>query len=113
MLQILGTIKPPVPGGSDIGGLTILFVNILRLVFLVAGIYAFLNFILAGFAFLSASGDPKRITAAWEKIWLTIVGLLVIVISFLLAAVVGFLLFHDPLFILNPKIYGPNSTPSP
>lgn len=105
---LFGTIAPPISGyPADIGGLTSFLTNILRLVFLAAGIWAFINFILAGYSFLSASGDPKKIAASWEKIWFTVIGLVIIVGSFILTAIVGFLVFGDPLFILKPRIYGP------
>lgn len=110
--QIFGTIAPPITGyDSSINGITQLATNLLRVGFLLAGLWAFLNFILAGYSFLSASGDPKKITAAWEKIWLSIVGLVVIVASFVLAAIVGFILFGDPLFILRPRVFSPNFVP--
>lgn len=106
--SLFGTVAPPITGyPTDPSGLTILVTNILRLAFLGAGIWAFFNFIVAGYSFMSASGDPKKITAAWEKIWQSIIGLVVIVGSFILAAVVGWLIFGDPLFILRPRIFGP------
>ncbi len=105
---MFGTIAPPLPGyDTGITGLTTFLTNILRVVFLAAGIWAFINFILACYTFLSASGDPKKIASAWEKIWFTVIGLVIIVSSFVLAGIVGFLVFGDPLFILKPKIYGP------
>jgi len=69
-----------------------------------AGIYALLNFILAGYAFLSAGDDPKKVAGAWAKIWQTALGLLVVAGAFVLAAIFGQLIFGDPKFILNPKI---------
>lgn len=89
------------------GGIILFFSNILRLLFVVAGIYSFLNFIVAGFQYMSAGGDSKALTAAWARIWQSLVGLVVIVGSFALAALFGQLIFGDPRFILNPKIYGP------
>ena len=114
--NIFGGITPPaaiqkfvVPnkGVGHPGGLIILFNNILRLLIVVAGIYALLNFILAGYAFMSAGGDPKLIDKAWAKIWQSLVGLLIIAISFALTALIGQLLFGSPTAILNPTIYGP------
>lgn len=106
---LFGTVAPPITGyASGIEGLTSLITNLLRLAFLGAGLWAFLNFLLAGYSFLSASGDPKKIGQAWEKIWLSLVGLIVIVSSFILAGVIGFLVFGDPLFILKPTIYQPS-----
>jgi hypothetical protein len=81
--------------------------NILRLVFVVAGIYAFINFILAGFQYMGAGGDAKAMNAAWSRIWQSMMGLVLIVGSFALAALFSQLFFGDASFILNPKLYGP------
>lgn len=104
---LFGTIAPPPGLTGDITNITKLITNILRFAFLAAGLWAFLNFILAGYSFMSASGDPKKITASWEKIWMTVLGLVIIVASFVLSAIIGYILFGDPLFILRPKIYSP------
>lgn len=105
---LFGTIAPPPGITPNIEGLTQLLTNILRLAMVIAGIYALINIMIAGYSFLSSGGDPKAINNAWQKIWLSIVGLVIIVASFLIAGIVGYLLFGDPLFILRPKIYGPN-----
>jgi hypothetical protein len=107
----IGKITPPswwtLPGIDPITGQLIgpigLLNSFLKLIFIVAGLWAFLNLILAGFGFISAGGDPKNVTKAWDKIWQTLVGLLIIVASFLLAAIFGMLLFKDPTAILQPK----------
>jgi len=85
--------------------------NMLKIVIAGAGLFAFINFILAGYTFLGAGGDPKKVQQAWEKIWQSLLGLLFVAASFVLAAVFGYLLFGDPMAILSPKIYGPG-TPS-
>ncbi len=105
---IFGDYVPPISGYStDIQGLTALVTNFLRFAFLLAGIWAFFNFIVAGYDFLAAGGDPKHVVSAWSKIWQTVIGLIVIVASFILAAIIGYMIFNDPLFILKPRIYGP------
>ena len=113
---IFGKIIPPeairglTPTGLEAGdpsGLIVLFNNILRLLIVIAGIYALLNFILAGYAFMSAGGDPKKVELAWAKIWQSMVGLFIIVGSFALAALLGLILFGSARAILSPKIYGP------
>ncbi len=96
------------PAYRGIGGLTVFLTNILRLVFVVAGLFAFFNLILAGFQFMSAGGDSKAIEKAMSKIWQSLIGLILVVGSFALAALFGYLLFGDAGFILNPKIYAPN-----
>lgn len=69
-----------------------------------AGLYALINFVLAGYSFLSAGDDPKKITGAWAKIWQTALGLAVAAGAFVLAAIFGQLIFGKWDFILNPTI---------
>lgn len=105
--QIIGTVTNPLTYGTYATGLVPFFNNVLRLVFVVAGIYALLNFIIAGYQYMTAGGDSKMLAAAWNKIWQSLLGLLIIVSSFVIAAIFGQLLFGDAMFILNPKVYGP------
>jgi len=112
MDDIFGPIEPPEaikkfsPTG-DPSGLIILFNNLLRLLIVGGGIYALINFIIAGYLFMSAGNDPKKIDYAWAKIWQTMVGLLIIAVSFVLAMLISKILFGDARAILEPKIYGP------
>jgi hypothetical protein len=96
--------------GQDVGpdfGLIVFLNNILKLVVVIAGLFAFFNVIIAGYQFMTAMGDPKGITSAWNKIWQSLVGLVLVAGSFVLAAIFGWLLFGDATAILQPKIYGP------
>jgi len=106
-----GCVSPP-PGVKDYGdfktGLIPFANNILKLMIVGAGIFAFINIIVAGYGFLSAGGDSKKVEAAWNKIWQSLLGLAFVAGSFVLAAIFGWLIFKDPTAILNPKIYGPN-----
>jgi hypothetical protein len=122
MIQIIGPINPPpaiqkwlniaCPGGScggtqQVPGL-LLFANaLLKLIITLAGLFAFLNIIIAGYQFMSAGGDPKKISEATSKIWQSLMGLLLVAGSFVLAVIFGWLLFGDATAILMPKIYGP------
>lgn len=112
--DIVGTITNPLSNsyGNVIdpkGGLIGLLTNILRLVFVVAGMYAFFNIIIAGYQYMSAAGDSKALSAAWARIWQTLIGLVIVVGSFALAALFGYLIFKDPGFMLRPTIYGPGN----
>jgi hypothetical protein len=69
-----------------------------------AGIYALFNFIFAGYAFLGAEGDPKKIEAAWAKIWQSALGLAIAAGALVLAAIFGQLIFGDAKAILYPSI---------
>lgn len=112
MDQVIGTVTNPLPGAyqsleGDPGGLILFLTNILRLIFVVAGIWAFINFIIAGFGYMNAGGDTKALTAAWARIWQSLVGMVIIVGSFALAALLGQLFFGSPTAILSPTLYGP------
>lgn len=110
--SIFGKVESPVGAyGSVFTGLVPFLNNILRLIFVIAGLYAFLNLIIAGFGFMTAGGDPKAIEKSWSRIWQSLIGLIIIVGSFLLAAILGYLLFGDATAILKPQIYGPGGPP--
>lgn len=109
---IIGTVDNPLPTAyhgvtGNPSGLILFLTNILRLIFVAAGLFAFVNLILAGFQFMSAGGDAKAVGQAWAKIWQSLLGLVLVVGSFALAALVGYLLFGPGGSILSPKIYGP------
>lgn len=101
-----GNIPLPSPiarFGSDPGLAIGKFINfLLQLLIVIAGIYSLINLILAGYAFMSAGDDPKKVAGAWAKIWQTLLGLAVAAGSFVLAAIFGQLLFKNPTFILKP-----------
>ncbi len=87
-----------------IGAILQLAFNILVVV---GGIYALLNFIFAGYSFISAGDDPQKVENAWKKIYQSIIGLLFIVGSFLLAAIIGQLMFGNASALLSPVIPTP------
>ncbi len=110
--DIIGKIQPTIgilsqpaidPEGKLTGVITLLN-SILKLVFIFGGLWTFFNFVFAGYGFLSAGGDSKNISKAWDRIWQSFVGLLLIVGSFLFAAIVGLLLFKDATAILQPTL---------
>lgn len=69
-----------------------------------AGLYALFNLITAGYDFMSAGDDAKKVAGAWAKIWQTLLGLAIAAGAFVLAAIFGQLIFGNPTFILNPSI---------
>lgn len=87
--------------GAGIGGLIQQFIWIL---IIGASIYALFNFVLAGYAFMSAGDDPKKVSGAWSKIYQTALGLAFAAGAFVLAAIFGQLIFGEWDFILKPQI---------
>jgi hypothetical protein len=104
-----GEITNPLKSGSlgPNGGLIVILNNILRLVFTVAGIYAFIRILLAGLGFIHAGGDAKKIESAWNSIWQSLLGMVVIIGSVAIAALMGLVFYGNPAAILSPVIYGP------
>ena len=104
--DIFGSIKPPSPvaGVSGAEGIGRLLNLVFRSLIVVAGIYALLNVVLAGYAFLSAGDDAKKVAGAWAKIWQSLLGLAVTAGAFVLAAIFGQLVFGRWDFIINPSI---------
>jgi len=111
MFQILGKINSPSAlnrfGDVSSGGLGKFLNLILNILVVAGGIYAVFNLVLAGYAFMAAGGEPKKIADAWAKIWQTMVGLLFIAGSFLLAAILGWLIFGNTTALLFPRIETP------
>lgn len=111
----LGRVTAPAAlknfGGGDVrGGAIGIFLGlIIKLLLVGGGVYALFNLVLAGYSFLSAGDDPKKVEAAWAKIWQTAMGLIFMAGAFVLAAIFGKLIFNDWGFILNPII--PTLTP--
>lgn len=91
--------------GTLEGGALGKFLNIsLRTLIVVAGVYAVFNLVTAGYAFMAAGDDPKKVAGAWQKIWQTLMGLAFAAGAFVLAGIFGQLIFGDPTFLLKPSI---------
>ncbi len=76
----------------------------LRALVIGAGVYAVFNLVLAGYSFMGAGEDSKKVAGAWSQISQTILGLAFSAGAFVLAAIIGQLIFKDPLFLLKPSI---------
>lgn len=109
--QIFGQIDAP-PGVSRYGnalegGPTAFITNIIRLLIVGAAIYALINFVMAGYAYMSAGGDSQKIASATSKITQTMIGLALAAGSFIIAALLGRILFGDFNALLQITIFGP------
>ena len=106
--DFIGTVSPP-PGMADFadaaGGFAAFINNFLKILIVGAGIYAVFNLVLAGYAFMSAGDDPKKVAGAWAKIWQTLLGLAIAAGAFILAAIFGLILFGEADALLKIKIF--------
>lgn len=109
--HIFGQIKPPPikdifiteDGGKGQGIFN--FVGlVINLATIFAGLFVLIQFIMAGYDFISANGDEKKVASAWAKIWQSVVGIAIIASAFVLIAVVERI---TGINIRNPVIYAP------
>lgn len=106
----LGTdqIKPPFGGDWDdpSAGVENFINRGFRLAFVVMGLFALLNFILAAYNFINAQGETKNIDKARKLLTNSIVGLLLMAITFIFAGLIGAVFFGswDALLNLNDAI---------
>lgn len=109
--SILGTpINNPVSkyGAVDVG-LPAFITNVVTVIFVGAGLFAFFNLMIAGFSYISAAGDSKKIEAATQSINMSLMGLVVMVGAAAITGIVSFVLFGSATAILQPSIKGPGS----
>ena len=106
--NIFGEIKAPEhlsKIGTIEGGALGLVLNLfIKIVIIGAAVYALINLLVAGYAFMSAGDDPQKMAGAWQKIWVTLLGLALTAGAFVLAAIFGQLLFGKWEFLLQPEI---------
>lgn len=113
---MFGTIKNPFceygvgslcSAGDQGQGLSILLNNLTKTFIIGASLFAFLNIVVAGYLFLNAGGEAKQVARAWDKIWQSLIGLLIVAGSFILAMIFGFLLFGDPTALIKIRVFTP------
>lgn len=104
--DIFGKILPPpgTPKGEPINALIVILNVGLNLTMIVAGLVTLINFIRAGYTYLMAGGEAKKIEEAQDRIKWSAVGLLITVAAPLAAALIGYIVFRDPTAILKPRI---------
>lgn len=93
------------PGANGLG--IMLFVsNIIRLSTIIAGIWVMINFILAGWIYITSADDKSAGAKVSEKMTYSVMGLAIIVGAYTIAAILGLILFGRADYILNPTLKG-------
>ncbi len=113
---IFGRLSPP-PGvdkynaltGDAVNGIGILiFVSYgVRLAFIGAGLYVLVNFLLAGYTFISSGGESKAYTQVKDSLTTSMIGLIILISAYTAVSLLGYIFFGDATFIINPQIVGP------
>ncbi len=107
MPNIIGKIDTPAKlgfayGNLEGGGLVSFLNNLVSLIITLAGLFTLINIILSGYYYLFSNGDPQKISKAHAKIIPSLVGLGIVAAAFVIAGIVGQLLFGNINALLNP-----------
>jgi hypothetical protein len=91
---------PPTGGGGVVGTqLNKTLSGIIGFLTIVAALWFLIQFILAGFAWISAGGDKAAVEAARNKITNALIGLILVIAAWIIAGVLGAVFGIE---ILNP-----------
>lgn len=107
--SIWGTIEPP-PGveaynqGSASIGIINFLSSLIKIATVAAGIWTLINFILAGWIYLTAGGDSSAHEKVSQKMINSLIGLILVAMAYTIAGIIGLLVFGDPAFILQPTL---------
>lgn len=115
--EVIGPIRAPapirllnaqVPDGDQSGrgniGIIIFASNIITIVNIFAGIFMMFNFIIAGYTYITLAGNTSAYEKANQRILYGMIGLLIIVVSYSFAGLIGLVFFGDAGFILSPEL---------
>lgn len=109
--NIFGTIEAP-PGvdkwQEEVGegniGIFLFVSQIIKLITIAAGIWTMFNFILAGWIYITSSGDSSAGEKVSTKMTNSVIGLVIVALSYSIAALLGLIIFGDADFFLNPTL---------
>ena len=93
-------------GEGEIGILTF-FSSLLQVATVIAGLWVLFNFILAGYEYITSQGDSGAHAKVRQSLTNSVLGLVIIAISYTVVAVLGLILFGSASYFLNPQIVSP------
>ena len=111
--SVVGKVFPPMAilnintqaGGVDTIGLLYFANRVILLITIIAGIIVMFNFIKAGWMYITAGDNTKVAGEVKDVLTFSVIGLVIIVVSYTIAGLIGLLFFGDAGFILNPELY--------
>lgn len=98
-----GVGRMQVASGEDIGILYFIS-NLITIFTVILGVWTLFNVVLAGYTYMSSSGDSKAHEQVRTQITNSVIGLILIVMTYTIGGLIGLIFFGDAGFILNPKL---------
>jgi len=121
---VIGPIRPPKGVGmyntltqSGAGeqkiGILLFISNALKFFAVICGLLVFFNILYAGYGYIVGAGKTDVHAKVRERLTWSLLGLILLITAYLIAAVIGLLIFGDPTFLLNPDLtkYGALAPP--
>lgn len=114
----IGTIdKPQVVSNFDTAGnigddqIGILFFasRMVTYITIIAGIWAFANILLAGYTYITSTGNSQVHTQVRDRLTMSVMGMMLIVTVYAIAGILGTIFFGNSLYFINPTITGPGT----
>lgn len=89
--------------GGNIG--IILFLsNMIRFIIILGGLWTLLNIVFAAFAYFTGGGKPDSHAKAKDRFTMSVIGLLLMIASYTIAALIGLVFYGDATYIITPTI---------
>lgn len=102
--SIVGDIKAPGTIVQNIGDTTKFISVIVQFITVIAGLYALWQLVTGGFGYITSGGDKGKVQQSTQQIMMSILGLAIIGASFILADILGRLLFGADFRLLAPTL---------
>jgi hypothetical protein len=108
--DIIGKVDQPLGvaaynAGAPSGiGLILFISNLIKIATIIAGVWVLFNFISAGYLYITSEGDSSAANKVKDQITSSVIGLVIIVMSYTVIAVISYFLFGNAGYILNPVL---------
>lgn len=107
--ELIGEIEVP-SGVSELNtesggiGIVLFLSNLITFFLILGGIWIIINLFLAAFAYLTGGGKSDTHTKVRDRVTMSVLGLLLMIGAYSIAAIVGLVFYGNPTYIISPSI---------
>ena len=102
-VDVIGTITLPSGIPSEVSQTGSFITAIIRFLIIIGGLFTLWQFLSGGLTYITSNGDKAKVTEAGNKITTSLIGLVIMVASFVIIAIISKILFGNFTAILVPK----------